>query len=72
VRILIVGPTDYGMVIDWWRYVDEDAEVPTQIEVILDLLTLGGERLTPEERRLSSLVPESRREDFARALLAHL
>jgi hypothetical protein len=71
VRIMFVGQQDFSVIMDWWYYIDERSEVPTDFEVVVTALTLGGDRMTDEELAYYQLAGEDRREAFARALLAH-
>jgi hypothetical protein len=59
-------------VVDWWRYLDEIAEVSAAMEVIVDLNTFDGGRMTREEQILRRLVEPDERDRFHRALLGHL
>jgi hypothetical protein len=70
-RIVFVGQQDFNVVMEWWYYIEDKSEVPTDFEVVLTALTLGGDRLTEEEWITYTMADEYRREEFARALLAH-
>ncbi len=71
-RIMLVGPQRFALVMEWWRYVTDRAEVPTELEVVLTNLVFGGDELTSEEMSIYRLSGETRRDDFARAFLAQL
>ncbi len=71
-RVLFLGPADCAAVMAWWRYVDEVSEVPTTMEVLLDLITLAANRMTEEERIILHHVADGDQGRFARALLGHL
>jgi hypothetical protein len=70
-RIVFVGQQDFNVVMEWWYYIEDRSEVLCDYEVVLTALTLGGDRLTEEEWITYTLADEYRREEFARALLAH-
>jgi hypothetical protein len=70
-RIMFVGEQDFNVVMEWWYYVEDESEVPTDFEVVLTALTLAGDRMTEEEWLTCQLTDEDRQEAFARALLAH-
>jgi hypothetical protein len=71
-KILIVDPHEVRMVMDWYRYVKDDAEVPTHFEVILAVSNPTASAISEEEYMIYQLLPEERHEDFIRALLAHM
>lgn len=71
-RVVLIGPQRFAMVMEWWRYLSDRAEVPAELEVALTNLVFGGDDLTSEEMSLYRLCGESRRDDFARAFLAQL
>ncbi len=60
------------MAIDWYRYVTDSSEVPTDVEIILTVSRPGQTAISEEEYIIYQLVPEAREEDFIRAYLAHL
>jgi hypothetical protein len=70
-RIVFVGQQEFAVVMEWWRYIDDRAEVDTEFSAVLTALTLAGDAMDAEERILYSVAGEGRREAFARALLAH-
>jgi hypothetical protein len=72
VRVILLGPGDYGSVLDWWHYVTDAAEVPVRLDLVVDLITLDAQRMTPEERLLHQWLEPKDRERFARAMLSHL
>jgi hypothetical protein len=71
-RIIVVGPQKPTYVIEWWRYVVDRAEVPTDMAVVLTTQVFGHSELTAEETMIQELAGQDRRDDFARAVLAHL
>jgi hypothetical protein len=71
VRIVFVGQQDFAVIMEWWYYIEDESEIPTDFEVVLTALTLGGDRMTEEEWLTYHLAGEDRRDAFARALLAH-
>jgi hypothetical protein len=70
-RIVLVGQQEFAVAMEWWYYVEDRAEVPTTLDIVLTAHELGVEDMTDEEGVLLSLAGEERREAFARALLAH-
>jgi hypothetical protein len=70
-KLITVDPHEYGLLMDWWRYVDDKAEIPTKFEVILSASSPERSAISEEEYLIYQLTPESRIGDFSRALLAH-
>lgn len=71
VRVVFVGEQEFAVVMEWWYYIADRSEVPTDFEVVLTALQFGAEKMSEEEAILCRLAGEARREAFARALLAH-
>jgi hypothetical protein len=71
-KIVIVDPHEMGVVMDWWRYVDDKAEIPTDFEVILGVATPERSPISEEEYILYDLTPEADKDRFVRAFLAHI
>jgi hypothetical protein len=71
-KVLFVDPRECKLVMDWWHYVDERAEVPTDFEVILGISRPDNSAISEEEYAIWQLAPEDRKRDFIRAFLAHL
>jgi hypothetical protein len=71
VRIVLVGQQEFAVAMEWWYYVDEQSQVPTELDIVSTAHTLGAEDMTEEELTLLGIAGQERREAFARALLAH-
>ena len=71
-RIVVVGPQKPALVLEWWRYVTDRAEVATDLAVVLTTQVFGHGELTAEETMIQELAGNERRDEFARAVLAHL
>lgn len=71
-KLILVDPHELNLAIDWYRYVIDNAEVPTDTEIILGVSRPGQTAISEEEYIIYQLVPPERREDFIRAYLAHL
>jgi hypothetical protein len=72
VKIIYVDPHEAHLLMDWWHYVDERAEIETEFEVVLSASVPGKSAISEEEYLIYTLAPEARKPEFARALLAHL
>jgi hypothetical protein len=72
VRIVFVGPDEVAIVMEWWHYLQDHPPLQAEFDVLLTNLTFGSGRMTDEERIIYRLAGERRRDEFARALLAHL
>lgn len=72
VKIIYVDPHEAHLLMDWWHYVDERAEIDTEFQVVLSASVPGRSAVSEEELLVFQLAPEARKADFARALLAHL
>jgi hypothetical protein len=70
-KIIIVDPHEYGLLMDWWHYIEDKAEVPTKFEVVLSASTPDRSATSDEEYLIYELIPPERRQVFAKALLAH-
>lgn len=70
-EIIVVDPHEYGLLMDWWHYIVDRAEVPATLEVVLSVSTPDQSAISDEEYLIYQLTPESRKPEFARALLAH-
>jgi hypothetical protein len=70
-KIISVDPHEYMLLQDWWHYIDDKAEVPTDIEVILAISRPERSAISEEEYLIYTLTPEDHRSEFARAYLAH-
>jgi hypothetical protein len=71
-KVIILDPHEMGVVMEWWRYVDDQAQVPTDFEVILGIATPDRSPISEEEYALYQLTPEAERDRFIRAFLAHI
>jgi hypothetical protein len=71
VKIIIVDPHEYTLLMDWWRYVEDQAQVETVFEVVLSASTPNQSAISQEEWLIHKLAPEDHKREFARALLAH-
>jgi hypothetical protein len=72
VKIVLVDPHEMGIVMSWWLYIDDMAEVPTEIEVVLAISTPERTAISEEEFTIFNLITEDQRDRFLRAYLAHL
>jgi len=70
-KIIFIDPHEYMLLMDWYRYTDEHAEVETDFEVVLFAATPAESAISDEEYLIYQLTPDARKNDFARALLAH-
>lgn len=71
-KVVSVDPHEYKLLQDWLHYIQDKSEVPTDIEVILAVSRPGKSAMSPEEYDIYQMTPVERRNDFARAYLAHL
>lgn len=71
-KIISVDPHEYMLLQDWLHYIQDKSEVPTDFEVILAASRPGKSAMSAEEYDIYQMTPEERRNDFARAYLAHL
>jgi hypothetical protein len=71
-KMILVDPHELNLAMDWYHYVVDNAEVPTDIEIILSVSRPGQSAIEEEEYLIYRLLPAERREDFVRAYLAHL
>jgi len=60
------------LLMDWWHYIDDKSEVPTNLQVVISASSPGRSAISEEEYLIHQLTPPERRGDFGRALLAHL
>jgi hypothetical protein len=70
-KIIIVDPHEYGLLMDWWHYIDDKAEVSTEFEVVLSASTPDRSATSVEEYLIYQLTPPEKKGLFAKALLAH-
>jgi HEAT repeat protein len=70
-RIVFVGQQEFAVVMEWWYYIEDRSEVDTDYHVMLTALTIGGDRMTEEERLTYEMLDDQEHDRFARALLAH-
>ncbi|MFQ5460628.1 MAG: HEAT repeat domain-containing protein, partial [Anaerolineae bacterium] len=70
--VLIVDPHECRLVMDWYRYVDDKAEVETDFEVVLGVSTPAASAISEEEYLINALTPKGQEDRFVRAYLAHL
>jgi len=70
VKILIVDLHEYALLQDWLHYVQDKAEAPTDIEIVLSISTEGQGGLSAEERMLYHMCSPEDKARFARAFLA--
>jgi HEAT repeat protein len=71
-KTILVDPHESRIVIEWFRYIDEKAEVPTDLEVILGISTPERSGVSEEELLIYRLSPPDQKDLFPRAYLAHL
>ncbi len=71
VKILIVDLHEYSLLQDWLHYVQDKAEAPTAIEIMLSISLEAQGGLTEEERMLYGMASAEDKARFARAFLAH-
>lgn len=71
VKVLSVDPHEYLLLQDWWHYIEDKSELPTDFEVILAISRPGKSAITEEEHLIYELAPEDQKASFARAYLAH-
>ncbi len=71
-KIVVVDPHEVRWVMNWYHYVQDQAEIPTDFEVILVVSTPTASAISEEEFLIHELLPEDRQEDFVRALLARM
>jgi hypothetical protein len=71
-QLIVVDPHEYNLMLDWWHYVTDQAEVPTDVAVVLAVSTPERSSISEEEHLIFQLTPEDQRDDFTRAFLAHL
>lgn len=71
-EVLFADPHEYSLVLEWWHYVDDKAEVPTDFAVALGVSRPETSAISEEEFAICELTPEDRKDDFLRAFLAHL
>ncbi len=71
-KILAVDPHHVAILMDWWHYVEDRAEVSTEFEVILAISRPKESAISEEEYMIYQLMPEDRRRDFLRAFLANV
>ncbi len=71
VKVIAVDPHEYGLLQDWWHYIDDKAEVPTDMEVVLAISRPERSAISEEEREIYTLTPPERKAEFPRAYLAH-
>lgn len=70
-KIIIVDPHEYGLLMDWWHYIEDKAEVKTEFEVVLSASTPDRSATSEEEYLIYQMTPAERRGAFTKALLAH-
>lgn len=71
-KMILVDPHELMLTMDWYHYVVDNAEVPTDVEIILSVSRPGNSSIEEEEYLLYQLVAPDKREEFVRAYLAHL
>jgi len=71
-KIIYVDPHEYGLLQDWWHYIDDDAEVDTNFEVVMSVSTPKTSAISEEEYLIYELTPDDSKAIFPRALLAHM
>ncbi len=71
-EVLFADPHEYSLVLEWWHYVDDRAEVPTDFAVVLGVSRPDTSAISDEEYAICELTPADRKDDFLRAFLAHL
>lgn len=71
VKILIVDLHEYSLLQDWLHYVQDKAEAPTDIEIVLSISLDSQSGLTDEEHMIYGLCSETDKARFPRAFLAH-
>jgi hypothetical protein len=71
-KMILVDPHELNLAMDWYHYVVDNAEVPTDVEIILSVSTPGQSPISEEELAIYRLLTPEQREGFVRAYLAHL
>jgi hypothetical protein len=71
-KIIYVDPHEYGLLQDWWHYIEDRAEVDTVFDIVLSVSTPERSAISDEEYQIYQLTPDDRKDVFPRALLAHL
>ena len=69
-RILVVDLHEYSLLQDWLHYVQDKAEAPTDIEVILSVSLESQSGLTAEERVIYAMCSAEDKARFPRAFMA--
>ena len=70
VKILVVDLHEYSLLQDWLHYVQDKAEAPTDIEVILSVSLESQSGLTAEERVIYAMCSAEDKARFPRAVMA--
>jgi|GEM_PF-2033775 len=70
VKILVVDLHEYSLLQDWLHYVQDKAEAPTDIEVILSVSLESQSGLTAEERVIYAMCSAEDKARFPRAFMA--
>jgi HEAT repeat protein len=71
-KLMVLDPHEARMVMEWWHYIVDRAEVPTDVEVMLPISDAAHSAISEEEQGILASLPRARREDFLRAYLGHL
>jgi HEAT repeat protein len=71
-KMILVDPHELMLSMDWYHYVVDTAEVPTDFEVIMSVSRPGESPISEEEMLIYKLLGPDKREAFVRAYLGHL
>lgn len=71
--IFIIDPHEYFMAQSWWQYVQDDAEVDTDVEIVLGISRPSQSAISEEEYDMYRMLKDDeQRKLFVRALMARL
>lgn len=71
VKIIIVDPHEYMLLMDWWHYVEDRSEVDTEFAVVLSASDPAHSAISAEEHLIYHVATDVQKQAFPRALLAH-
>lgn len=71
--LFIIDPHEYFLAQSWWQYVQDNAEVDTDIEIVMGVSRPGQSAISEEEYDMYQMLrDDAQREQFVRALMARL
>jgi len=71
--IFMIDPHEYFLAQSWWQYVQDNAEVDTDLEIVLGLSRPGQSAISEEEYDMYKMLKDdAQRRQFVRALMARL